>query len=282
MKVYDCFMFFNELDVLEIRLEELWNSVDIFVIAEANISHAGNPKDYIFENNKERFVKYMSKIRHLKIDDVPTNIDAMAKDRYQRSALIRGLHDIEPEDIIIVSDLDEIPRAEAVEMVKTDENDYERYIFTIPMFQFKMNYMKYCDISKQPNIMVTRGRVFTDPQQEREYTFPWVQKPADLVFIDHGGWHFTYFGDMAHAITKLKNFAHTESNIPRFTDGKLTIEWMIENKYGLWGPDHQERYDIVQVDDYFPKYITENLDRWKDMIHPGAVFRVTDLYREYK
>lgn len=280
MKVYDCFMFFNELDVLEIRLQELWDSVDIFVLAESNTSHSGKPKEYIFENNKDRFEKYMSKIRHVKVDDMIATNDAMARDRFQRSCLHRGLTDIEPDDIIIVSDLDEIPRAEAVEMVKVDENNYERYIFVIPMFQYKLNYMKYFDISKQPNIMVTRGRVFTNPQQEREYTFPWVPKPADIVFVDHAGWHFTYFGDDNHAVTKIKNFAHTETDVPRFTSDKLKIEWMIENKYGLWGPDHHERYDIVVVDDYFPKYITENIDKWKDKIHPGAVFHVTDLYRE--
>jgi len=55
MKVYDCFPFFNELDVLEIRLKELWDVVDVFVLAESNLSHSGKPKEYIFENNKDRF-----------------------------------------------------------------------------------------------------------------------------------------------------------------------------------------------------------------------------------
>ena len=282
MKVFDCFTFFNELDLLEVRLQELWDSVDYFVLSEATISHSGNPKELHFDNNKARFEKYMSKIKHIIVDDIPETQDSWVRERFQRKALERGLTDMQPEDIVIVSDMDEIPRAEAVEMVRSDENDYERYIFTIPMFQFKINYMKFFDINKQPNIMVVRGRAFTNPQQEREYTWPWVTKPADLVLIDHAGWHFTYFGDDENTVVKLKNFAHTESNIPRFTDGTLTIDWMIENKYGLWGPDNKERYDIVQVDDYFPKCITDNLDKWKDAIHPGAVLRVTDLYREYK
>lgn len=278
MKVYDCFMFFNELDVLEIRLQELWDSVDVFVLAESNTSHSGKPKEYIFENNKDRFEKYMSKIRHVKVDDMVATNDAMARDRFQRSCLHRGLTDIEPDDIIIVSDLDEIPRAEAVEMVKVDENNYERYIFVIPMFQYKLNYMKYFDIAKQPNIMVTRGRVFTNPQQEREYTFPWVPKPADIVFVDHAGWHFTYFGDDTHAITKIQNFAHTETDTPDMI-ARHNIEWMVSNKYGHHGINYHERYDIVQVDDYFPKCVTDNLDRWQHAIVPDAVFHVTDLYR---
>ena len=145
--------------------------------------------------------------------------------------------------------------------------------------------MKYFDISKQPNIMVTRGHVFTNPQQEREYTWPWTPRPADIVFVDHAGWHFTYFGDDTNIVTKLKNFAHTESDVPRFTSGELKIEWMIENKYGLWGPDHHERYDIVVVDDYFPKYITENIGERKQEakeVLRGCIAEIVDYRKEHK
>ena len=193
--------------------------------------------------------------------------------------MARGLHDRSPEDIIITSDLDEIPRAEMIEMIKTDENDYERYILGIPMFQYKVNYMKWIERSRQFNIIVTRSRAYTNPQQEREYTFPWVKDPADVVYLDHGGWHFTYFGDDAHAITKIQNFAHTETDTPDMI-ARHNIEWMVTNKYGHHGVNQPERFEIVQVDDYFPKCITENLDKWQHRIAPNAVFKVTDLYRE--
>jgi len=278
MKIYDCFTFFNELDLLEIRLEELWDVVDYFILSESTLSHSGKPKELIFNNNKDRFKKYESKIRYVNVDDMPETNDSWVRERYQRKACERALYDVQPEDLIIVSDVDEIPRAEALEMVREDTNNYERYIFTIPMFQYKLNYMKYFDISKQPNIMVTRANVFTNPQQEREYTWPWTPKPADIVFVDHGGWHFTYFGDNDHAITKIKNFAHTETNTPEMIE-RHNVEWFIENKYGHHGINHHERYDIVQVDDYFPKFVVDNLERWKHAIVPNSVFHVTDLYR---
>jgi hypothetical protein len=280
MKVYDCFPFFNELDILEIRLEEMWEVTDYFVIAEANVSHSGKPKEYIFEQNQERFSKYMSKIRHIKVDDIPETNDSWYREKYQRWCLGRGLTDMQPDDIVIVSDCDEIPRAEAVDMIKQDSNDYDRYILTIPMFQFKINYMKIFDIAKQPNIMVVRARAFTNAQQEREFTFPWIQKPEDLVFIDHAGWHFTYFGDNDAAITKIKNFAHTETDTPEMI-AKHNIEYFVENKSGHHGPDHPERFEYVQVDDYYPKCIVDNLDHWKsrNMIIPDAQFHVEDLYR---
>ena len=279
MKVYDCFPFFNELDVLEIRLQELWDVVDIFVLAESNMSHSGKPKEYIFENNKERFAKYLSKIRRVAVEDMPETKDSWVREKYQRWSLIKGLTDVAPEDIIITSDLDEIPRADAIAMIKEDENDWDRYILTIPMFQYKINYMKIRDIVKQPNIMVARARCYTNPQQEREFTFPWVNKPDNLVFVDHAGWHFTYFGDNNHAITKIQNFAHTETDTPDMI-ARHNIEWFVENKCGHHGPSHPERFEYVVVDEYFPDCITQNLEKYQHMIVPNAAFHVTDLYRE--
>ena len=279
MKTYDCFTFFNELDVLEIRLQEMWNTADYFVIAEANMSHSGKPKEYILLDNWERFKPYADKIRRIQVDDFPETKDSWVREKYQRYSLSKGLHDMQKDDLIITSDLDEIPRAEAIEMIKTDENNYDRYVLGMPMFQFRMNYMKIHERSKQYSIMVARGRCYTNGNQEREYTFPWNPKPNDMVTIDHAGWHFTYFGDDNHAVTKIKNFAHTETDVPRFTDNKLTIDHMVKNKFGLWGLDHEERFEYVKVNEYFPKCITDNLDKWQHMIVPDAQFHVEDLYR---
>lgn len=280
MKVYDCFTFFNELDVLEIRLQEMWDVTDYFVIAESNMSHSGKPKDYILLDNWERFKPYADKIRRIDVNDMPETTDSWVRERYQRWSLGKGLSDMAAEDLVIVSDLDEIPRAEAVAMIKEDENNYAKYVLTIPMFQYKINYMKIFEINKQPNIMLTRGHAFTNAQQEREFTFPWTQDHPDTVYIDHGGWHFTYFGDDKNAITKIQNFAHTETDRTDLIE-KHNIEWMVANKYGHHGINHQERFEIVQVNDYFPKAITSNLDYWtqRNMIAPNAVFRVEDLYR---
>jgi hypothetical protein len=288
MKVYDVFSFYNEFDVLEIRLEEMWNTVDYFVLLESNTTYVGNPKPYLFDENKERYSKYLSKIRHIKLDVpyeeqfgvFPREIDhTWVREKYQRWASKQGLQDIAADDLVIVSDCDEIPRAEMIEMIKSDENNYDRYLLYIPQLQYKINYMKIEHPSRHGVIMATRGRAFTNPQQEREYSFFWNPKPENTVIVDHGGWHFTYFGDNDHCVNKIKNFAHTEHNKPEIVD-EFDIDWMIRNKYGSEGIDNRERFEYVVVDDYFPRCIYENTDRWKDMIISNAVFRVTDVYRE--
>jgi len=283
MKTYDCFTFFNELDLLEIRLQEMWDVTDTFVISEANMSHSGKSKEYILLDNWERFKPWQDKIKRIQVDDMPETTDSWVRERHQRRSLTKGLENLQPDDVVITSDLDEVPRAEVIEMIKTDENDWDRYILGLPIFQFRLNYMKIHETTKGFNIMVARGRAFTDSQREREFTFPWIPKPPDTVMVEHGGWHWSYFGNDDHAVTKIKNFAHTETDIPRFTEN-MNIDLLIKNKCGLWGPAEfeREKFEWVAVDDYFPKCITENLDRWQHMIIPGAVLRATDLYREDK
>lgn len=281
MKIYDCFTFFNELDILEIRFKEMYDLVDYFVIVESNLSHSGKPKEYIFENNKERYAQYMDKVRHIKVDDMPETSDSWVRERFQRTCIDRGLYDREDDDLIIVSDCDEVPRSELIDMIKEDENAYHRYILYIPMFQYRLNYMKIHDFTKGANIMVTRSPYYTNGQQEREYTFPWTPKPAETVFLEHGGWHFTYLGDDTHAITKIQNFAHTETDTPEMI-AKHNIEYFIANKSGHHGPSNPERFEYTKVDEYYPAAITGDLDRWSKWIIPNAEFHVTDLYREDK
>jgi hypothetical protein len=279
MKIYDCFTFFNELDLLEIRLQELYDTVDYFVIAEANMSHSGNPKEYTLLENWERFSPWHDKIRRIAVDDMPITDNSWVREKFQRDALSRGLHDMASEDIVIVSDLDEIPRAEVISLIKDDENDYERYVLRCPLYRYRFNYMKWHEVIVNHTIIVTRGRVFTNPENERDFTHDWIPKPqdADYTFVDHGGWHFSYLGDDENAKHKLRNFAHTEQNIPEIVD-VLDINWMIRNKCGPNNSQYQERFEYVQMDDYFPKCVTENLEKYKQLIIPNAQFKTTDFY----
>ena len=111
-RLFDCFTFFNELDLLEIRLETLDSVVDFFVIAEAPITYRADPKPLYFELNKQRFAKFLPKIRHIIVDDLPLEKgfdQNWQRETLQRAALERGLADARDEDIIMLSDLDEIP-----------------------------------------------------------------------------------------------------------------------------------------------------------------------------
>jgi hypothetical protein len=277
MKVYDCFTFFNELDLLEIRLQELYDVVDYFVIAEANMSHSGKPKGYTLLENMTRFEPWADKIRRIAVDDMPVTDNSWVREKFQRDALARGLTDINDEDLIIVSDLDEIPRAEIIEMIKVDENQYERYVLQVPLFRYKFNFLKWYQPVINNQMIVTRAHVFTSPERERDYTHAWLPPAPDVVHLEHAGWHFSYLGDDTNAVNKLQNFAHTEQNIPEIVD-VFSIDRMIAEKCGP-NPKDLEKFEHVILDDYFPKCVVENQEKYKALIIPSATASVTDFWK---
>jgi len=279
MKVFDCFTFYNEFDLLELRLEELWDTVDYFVIAEANTTHQSKPKPFLLKDRWDDFKKYHSKIRHIMVDDMPCHPNTWVNENFQRKALERGLYDMKPEDLVIVGDGDEIVRPDIIELIKQDTNDYNRYVPLMPICYFKLNYMMVNPCGLHGKSVVTRGRAFLDPQKERETTFPWLPKPANLdwVWINHGGWHFSYFGKTDFAVNKIQSFAHTESNVPEVTEN-IDVDKMIEKRVGIYWDRGEERFQPMIVDDYFPQTVLKNPERWKDMIVQDAKFTPYDFY----
>src|SRR5262249_27168436 len=106
-RVFDCFPFFNEFDLLEIRLNELSDVVDYFVIAEAKRTFSGNPKPLYFRENRARFSKFLDRIVHITVENVPQRMDSSwGRQTYQRDALQRGLARAQPDDLILLSDVD--------------------------------------------------------------------------------------------------------------------------------------------------------------------------------
>lgn len=286
MKVYNCFQLFNELDLAEIRIQENWDVTDYFVISESNFTHSGNPKPYYLLENWDRFKQYESKIRRIQVDETleeqkeffPFDSNEWVREKYQRFALRRGLEDLEDDDLVIISDCDEVPRADLIKLIKEDENKYNRYLLNVVHFHFRLNYMRVKPQVAYGNIIVIRGNSFTNPMREREYTFPWVGLPKNTVVLEHGGWHWSDFGNDEHVINKLKSFCHLDQNNKKILDN-IKLDWLIENKYDR-DNTFEPKFEYVKIDEYYPKCILENLEKYNHMIIPNAEFTVTDFYRE--
>ena len=132
--LYDCFIFFNELELLEIRLNELNEIVDKFVLVEATRTHTNKIKSLYFEENKEKFSKFLDKIIYILVDDF-NNGTPLDFEIHQRNAIAIGLKDAKPDDVIMISDIDEIPKKETILQVKDlpgiktlEQNFYYYYI----------------------------------------------------------------------------------------------------------------------------------------------------------
>jgi hypothetical protein len=278
-KIYDCFPFFNELDLLELRLTECYDHVDHFVIAEANISHSGNPKEYIFENNKERFAPWLDKIIHIKVGDVPGTQNPWVRENFQRDALIRGLNDVNDNDVVIVSDCDEILRPRTLDIIR---NDLQHNIWRCyhPLFYFKINHLKTRPgpYWAHPVAVVKRGG-FPGCQYLRNmhgtplWQLPYDYDDGNFCSIQHAGWHFTYFGDSKQSASKLLNFAHTED---QNLASSIDVNFNVAHKRGIHVQPNGEEFEHIKLDEYFPKTILNNLDRWRDYIIPDATANIRD------
>ncbi len=209
-RVFDCFIFFNELDLLDIRLEECFDSVDLFVICEATKTFRDAPKPLFFAENKARYARYQDKIRHVIVDDMPTGGDPWQREFFQRNALKRGFHDANPEDIIIISDCDEILNPAMLRYVR-DHRGY--FLFDMPMYQFYLNMMAVPNGWNKPfaysYYLHDRVPDYNRIRQVPEQIFE--QFAGDNHRLSPGGWHFTFLGGAGKVIEKIRAYSHAEA-----------------------------------------------------------------------
>jgi hypothetical protein len=278
-KIYDCFTFYNEFDILELRLQEHWDYVDKFVIAEANTTHQGNPKDFLLEQNWDRFKPYADKIVHIKVDDMPQHANAWVPENFQRNALARGLMDADESDVILISDCDELVRDAAFGYIKESEHDL--FATRIPLFYFKLNYMMYQPNQTLIGAIGVRRKFLQTPQRIRDMGVglmqrPWNYNDGRQCSIPHAGWHFSYFGNDDHVKNKIKSFAHQETN-NEYILNQVNLEDIFKNKRGLDANNTTEKFEIVEVDEYFPNTVVNNLEKYSDFIIPNAEANVLDF-----
>jgi hypothetical protein len=254
MKIYDCFTFFNEFELLELRLRELYDHVDHFVLVEANRTFQNKEKSLYYKENAARFAQWADKIIHWVVEDMPTDTDTWGRERHQRDAIVQAVADAESDDIILIGDADEIPRPETIEYLK--KSDQGIWGFRMPLFNFKYNYM----LTNQDCYSVWSGAVrkkllvsAEDFRRMRHVLggLEYGYKDNVVEIVEHAGWHFTYLGNEEFAKTKIQSFAHAETNTPDIVD-QLDIEASIVRGAGIIQTDVNYRFSPVAVDNYLP------------------------------
>jgi hypothetical protein len=268
MKIYDCFTFFAEFDLLELRLRELYDHVDYFVLVEANRTFQNNDKELFFWKNKDRFTPWLDKIVHVPVVDMPIDTDTWGRERFQRDAIKGGIIGADLNDIIMIGDIDEIPRIETIATLRTSSQSI--WGFRMPLFNFKFNYMMYTQDYYTVWSGAIRLGLLNSPEDFRRMRHVLNQCPFNfsddnVQIIEHAGWHFTYLGNEDFAKSKIQSFAHDETNRPDIID-QLDIEDSIRRGVGIIRTNEDYRFTPVAVDDYFPKTIINNLEEYKDKI----------------
>ena len=242
--IYDCFPFFNELDLLEIRLHEMSPYVDKFVLVESVETFRGNPKPLYFEENKERFAPYLDKIIHVVVEHDETAIP-YTRECHQRDHILDGLIDCDPEDIIIISDVDEIIRRSALPAIVRFFEKKRGDIFVA----IQNHYTMYMNRYKQQWF----GSVITNFQKLRSTT-PQLLRQSRILFpqVKNIGWHFSWLGGPEKVVTKLESYSLDYMDTPENKDLQKIQREMLEG-------------DFKRVDHTFPEIVQQKKEYYRQI-----------------
>ena len=270
MSLIDAFMFFDEDLMLDIRLNTLNSVVDKFIIAEGTRDHAGNEKKLNFDINK--YKKFKNKIKYLVVEDIPKEISFFKKgwepshirDQFQRNALSRSFVDLQDNDLIMISDIDEIPRPEKISDFQV-KNHYGCFILN--NYQSKFNQINITE-QKWSGTKICQKKNLKSPQwlrniKTQKRPFWKFYKPRQPQLIFDGGWHFSFLKKPKEISKKIKSFAHQEFNSEEFTSIS-NIQNKIVNMSDIFGRNYS--YQKVALDNSFPRYILENKEKYSEWI----------------
>ena len=294
MKIYDCFMYFDEELILDLRLNILDKFVDYFVIVESIFTHKGEKRNLKFNIN--RFKKFESKIVYLVYDQEPSQIEkivskdtedeksrkyimnALFRENAQRNFINSALNNLDNEDIILISDVDEIPNLKSINF---EEKKSKIILFKQDMLYYKFNL-------KLPNLAWTgtkacKKKYFKSAQwlrnvKDRKYPFYRVdtffseKKYINCEFIDNGGWHFTNIKTAEQIKFKLESYLHhidfdqnplSTSEISEIIKNKTAIyNLSVDQRENKVGGDKLEKYPMHKL----PKYLQDNFKKYKEWI----------------
>ena len=296
MKIFDCFMYFDEDLVLELRLNYLSKFVDQFVIVESKFNHKGEERKLKF--NLKNFKKFEEKITYINLDQNPKGIEkvnendneiqkshkyifnSIKRENYQRNQIINGINSADKEDWILISDVDEIPNLNKIDLKKI-KNKLVFFKQDMMYYKFNLKYENFTWIGSR----ACKKKNLISPQWLRNIknkNYPWWRldtyfsnlKHTNIKFVEEDGWHFSYIKTPDLIEKKLKSYLHhREYDLnPIGIDG---IKKMIENKTAIYNLKQDQRSlnkigsgeKLSKVDfANLPEYISSNKEKFNEWI----------------
>ena len=260
MKLFDCFMYNNEDLLLELRLQTLSKFVHKFIIVESCFDHQGNKKKLTFKINN--FLIFKNKIKYIVLNKFPKNLSSWERENYNRNFIIKGLNDAKPEDYIMISDLDEIPKISNLKI-------FEKRKYTA--FKQKMFYYRFNlhNISEPDWIgsKVCKKKYLKSPQwlrnqKVKKYPF-WRIDKINWNIIEDGGWHFSFVMSDNSIKKKLESYAHSEFNKKNYKDIN-NIKKNISLKKDLFGRPF--KFIKIKNQKKLPKYLLLNKKKFSKFL----------------
>lgn len=282
-------MFFNELDILEIRLNTLNDLVDKFVLVEGTKSKTNKDKELYYAKNKERFAKFNDKIIHIVVDDFPEySGNPWVYENFQRNAIERGLTNCKDDDIIMISDLDEIPNPkkvmEVINLPGIKALDMNLFYYSLNNLAVGinwtsgtkiLNYKDFKSILDDVNIdsacCVNEYNKGTTATKIRLY-----KKNKKQKHFHNAGWHFSFVGDLNKLITKIDNYCDRDLILQGRKIEEVAINLLKDS-------ENNPKYKAVEIDKSFPEYLYLNQEKYKNLIRtPNTKKTLKELSKKSK
>jgi hypothetical protein len=247
--IYDCFLYDGEADILELRFGVLGDIVDTFVVVEGTVTFSGKPKPVKLNLKDSRFAPYAAKARHVVVADTPdSGGDRWAREHFQREAIMRGLQGCHADDLICVSDVDEIPDPKQLQL------------------RIRGGYQ--CQISNYWLNTVEAGSIWVGPALGYYFELKtygperWRNGRYNFRRVDPGGWHFTYCAPEQRIVEKLQAFSHAEYDTPEQHQRVLTARCDLRS----FVSGQTMRVDDIDAG-YYPQFLKDHKDRFQHLVY---------------
>jgi len=257
--IIDAFTYFKEQIVLECRLRELYDSVDYFILCEANHTQTGNPKPFYFEDTKHLFRKYLSKIIHVKVTDFPINTGAWAMENHQRNRIMDGVMSVpnlSDDDILMISDCDEIPRRDKINEIVELSHNLDKFSLPYSNRAFLAN----LEVEGRPWI----GTVVTKIKELEKYSPQDFRDMKDLIALpanENYGWHLSYLGGKNLVYEKFFSCIEPfdKSKIPSFDEFSAEYDRKIKDGGSFLFSDKRDDSVKLNVNNDLPGFWGEGI-----------------------
>ena len=265
MAIYDCFQYYNEDHILDLRFNILDKHVDYFVISESTKTHQGNEKKLNFDINN--FSRFKNKIKYIVADyinkkDFNNHIGGESLiEQHQRNSLSKGIEKADDDDLIVLSDSDEIPDFTKFNQIKKSS----KFIaFSQMMFMYKLNLQNLYE-KNWIGSKVCLKKNFPKPQELRNMKFkkyPFWRFDKKNIQIINGGWHFSFLQSPKDIANKIKSYSHGEFNTDEIVNEDMIKKKILQNK-DIFNRDIELKK--IEIDENYPLFIQnnkQNLSEW--------------------
>ena len=265
--IYDAVMlgYATDLDLLDIRLHELADVVDRFVVVEAAQTFTGRPKPLHLAEAWDRFAPFADRLTYIVLPDLPEG-DAWAREAYQRNAILAGLGDAAEDDILLMGDCDEIPRASSVGQAVDALRHRSLVAFGQRLSFYYLNNICF-------SIDDWRGTLAATVKTARDLTPQGMRDYRNVAgALREAGWHMTNLvgtQGVAALQTKITSFSHTEVATPDILDEAHLRESVALGKDPSGRTDIRFRVEAVERD--YPRYVLDNLGKFEHLFYPGTL-----------